>query len=264
MPPLYFIANRTERDLICRSGRPFSGSVRQALQSVELEDLFSDVANLDRVAWNTIKSGGPGGAPGLILSVGPLDGQPGDVSYQPDVQAWQQVTPDVWIGSPDGKPPRPVDLERHECCVTHFENVVLGDADVWEVPVIRRVADEDHGLMMTDEHRSNLPNMIYRAIDRQWVSEVMPQYRGLWAESRELLGLHLDGQSISYVRLMEFAVAVLSLRYRFSLLLHSRWPERFITTANVAAVVRPAIGWTIIARYVADEQEKKKRSDLAG
>lgn len=262
MPPLFFIQNRSERDLLSRTGKPFAGTeaISNLLRQLELYDLLIDVQDLSRVAFNCISSAGPSGTAGLVFSVGPLDGQPADPVFDSASQEWRQVSPDVWIGATSGQCPRPADLERHDCPLETFENVVLADGRIWEVPVIRQVFDEDQGTVVPgDLQRSNLPNMFYRDINRTWRMDVLPEYRQLWDQSRLMFESLWDDRPLLYVDLMTFAVAVLGLRYRFNLLIHSRWPERYVTTGNVIQIVKAAIGWNVVERYSAELTEKKNQ-----
>lgn len=262
MPPLFFVQNRSERDLLSRTGKPFTGveAVSNLLRQLELFDLLADVQDLSRVAFNPISSAGPSGSAGLLFSVGPLDGQPADPVFDPAAQEWQQVSSDVWIGSAAGVVPRPADLERHHCPVESFENVVLADGRVWEIPVIRQVFDEQQAAIVpADYQRSNLPNLFFRDVNRSWRMDVVPEYRALWEQSRRMFEALLEDQPLLYVDLMTFAAAVLGLRYRFNLLIHSRWPDQFVTTGNVISVVKAAIGWHVLERYSAELSEKKNQ-----
>jgi hypothetical protein len=69
----------------------------------------------------------------------------------------------------------------------------------------------------------------------------------------------MSGEGAYYSELITFASQVLGLRYRFNLLLHSRWPDRWLTTENVLEVVRAAIGWNLLIRHM-DDQKKSQPS----
>lgn len=258
---LYFISGFTKSQIINSNGAPFSGPVVEALKTLELYDLFGDITSIDKLSVSEITTAGPSGAVGIMLSVGSEGFRPTPAAYHPERQAWMQVSSAVWIGtesdplSGGDQSPTPESLERENCVVSSFENVILADGRIWEVPVIREPLDSSGELVSVASHRSSLPSVFYRDIAGEWTMGVVPQYRDLWDASRVMLEKMLEGESLLYADLMTFAAGVLGLRYRFNLLVHSRWPERFLTTENVTKVVRAAIGYSIIERHFEDKKK---------
>jgi hypothetical protein len=262
---LYFFANYQQSQIINRSGSPFSGDVIKQLKDLEVYDTLRDIATIDHLSVSELPKTGPGGNPGVMLSVAAQGERPTAARFDPERQAWMQVSSAVWIGT-EVDPvsgaeivPRPAQLERPKCPVTSYENVQLADGSVWEVPVIREPISGGQ-LLPNELHHTGLPQSFSRGVDSHWRMSVLPAYQDLWKQSQEMFEAIIEGRSISYVDLMVFAVDVLALRYRFNLLVHSRWPDRWLTTANVLEVCRAAIGWRIVIAYV--EDQKKSRADL--
>ena len=261
---LYFFANYSKDQLINRNGQPFSGSVIGELKKLEVYETLRDVTSIDRLSVSELTRTGPGGNCGVLLSVAADGYQPTAARFDPEQQAWMRVSSAVWIGteadpvSGDELVPTPERLERGRCPVTSYENVVMADGSIWEVPVIREPIQNGE-LVPSNEHRSNLPQTFFRDVDGDWRMSVLPKYQDLWTRSQKMFHLLIDGESIGYVNLMTFAVDVLALRYRFNLLLHSRWPDRWLTTENVLEVVRAAIGWNLLLRHM-DDQKKSQPS----
>jgi hypothetical protein len=263
---LFFISGYQKSQIINSTGSPFGGSVVDALKSLELFELFGDVSSVDKLSVAEITTAGPSGAVGVLLSVGAEGIRPTPAAYHPERQAWMQVSSAVWIGteadplSGGDQSPTPESLERENCVVSSFENVILADGRIWEVPVIREPFDSDGELVLVENQRTSLPSVFYRDVSGEWAMGVVPQYRALWDTSRVMLEKMLEGESLLYKDLMTFAAAVLGLRYRFNLLVHSRWPDRFLTTENVLKVVRAAIGFSVIERHLMDKKKAQPTS----
>jgi len=262
---LYFVSGYTRSQIINSNGSPFSGPVVAALKSLELYDLFGDITSIDKLSVSEITTAGPSGAAGVLLSVGAEGIRPTPAAYHPERQAWKQVSSAVWIGMESdplsgGDSPTPERLERETCVITNSENVILADGNIWEVPVIREPLDASGEPTLISNQRTSLPSVFYRNVNGDWTMEVVDQYADLWLISRIMLEKLLEGESIRYADLMTFAVQVLGLRYRFNLLVHSRWPERFLTTENVTKVVRAAIGYSILERQFADKKKAQPAS----
>ena len=261
---LIFVSGYGKSQILNSSGAPFSGPVLPVLRQLELADLFGDLTGVSSLSAAEITTAGPSGAAGVLFSVGAPGIDPDPARFLPERQAWMQVSSAVWIGTEtdplSGDPsPGPERLERETCIVTSAENVVLADGNIWEVPVIRQPADEA-GLLPVDSQRSNLPSVYYRNVDGQWIMDVVPRYQDLWRQSRVMLDALIAGQGLLYSDMMTYAAAVLGLRYRFNLLIHSRWPDRYLTTDNVLNVVRASIGWHIITEHL--DAKKKIQPDL--
>ena len=275
-PMLYFISNYSQKQLIS-SGSPFSGDVVPALKSLELHDLFGDITSIDSLSVSEVKTAGPSGSQGVLMSVGAKGIRPDAARYLPEQQAWKQVSSAVWIGtdagpvsggvqasggrqSPDGASPTPERLARENCAVSSFENVILADGNIWEVPVIREPLDLDGNLELSEFQQSNLPSVFYRDVDGRWRKDVVERYRDMWQKSRELFDKMMSGEGAYYSELITFASQVLGLRYRFNLLVHSRWPEAFLTTDNVSKVCHAAIGYGILKRHYDDQKKTQQTS----
>ena len=261
---LFFISNYTQKQLI-NSGSPFSGDVVSTLKALELHDLFGDVTSIDALSVAEIKTAGPSGSQGVLLSVGAKGIRPDVARYLPEQQAWKQVSSAVWIGTDagpvsGGASPLPERLARENCVVNSFENVILADGNIWEVPVIREPLDADGNLELTEYQQSNLPSVFYRDVDGNWRKDVVERYRDMWQKSRELFDKMMSGEGAYYSELITFASQVLGLKYRFNLLVHSRWPEAFLTTDNVSKVCHAAIGYGILKRHHEDQKKTQLTS----
>jgi hypothetical protein len=102
--------------------------------------------------------------------------------------------------------------------------------------------------------------VFYRDVDGHWKKDVVDRYQDLWQKSRELFDKMMSGEGAYYSELMTFASQVLGLRYRFNLLVHSRWPESFLTTENVSRVCHAAIGYGILKRLYDDQKKTQQTS----
>jgi len=259
---LYFIANYNQTQIVNKSGPPFSGAVVPVLKALELYDSLADLTTLDLVSFSELLGSGPGGNGGVIFAVGAEGHRPSVAGYYPERQAWTRISSAVWIGT-DVDPvsgceqvPRPEELDRVKCPVDSFENVQFADGSIWEVPVIRQpVADGE--LLLSEFQRSTLPQVFFRDVNSEWRMNVVPKYASLWQRSQKFFENLVDGQPMLYSEMFLYAVDVLSLRYRFNLLVHSRWPEKFITTENVSDIIRASVGWHLVTRLV-DENQKKR------
>ena len=210
------------------------------------------------MATNDVRRG-PGNQSGCVICVGSQT-QPAADPLLHDAQDWQPVTADVWICSADGEPPRPSELERERWPLTTFEPRQFADGSIWQVPVIRQPVRAEQ-LVLPDEHDCNLPQALFRSVDRSWRLVVTSGYRNLWQQSQQFFSLIADGGSVQLVPAMQYALQVLGLRYRFNVLLHSRWPEQFLTTENLMQVIQASCGWYVVERFVSDQQHKKKVQD---
>lgn len=262
---LIFVSGYTRSQIINQNGSPFSGHVVPVLKELELFDLVGDINTIEKLSVAEIVASGPGGSPGVMLSAGAEGYQPEPAMFLPERQAWKQVSSAVWIGTAadpvsGDRSPLPEQLERENCVVRSCENVVLADGNIWEVPVIRQV-EADSEIIPVELHQANLPSVFYRDVNKQWAMNVVPAYEDLWQQSRRLFEALVEGDAVTYVDAMEFAAAVLGLRYRFNLLIHSRWPDRFLTTTNVISVIRAAVGWNVIERHL-DSKKKTQPTSL--
>ena len=257
---LYFVANYNQSQIVNRSGQPFAGSVVSTLRELELYETLGDLVNFDLVSVAELTKTGPGGFPGVILSVGAAGHRPTAARFEPERQAWMRVSSAVWIGtevdpvSGSEVVPTPEQLDRGKCPVETYENVVFANGSIWEVPVLRELSNGPE-LLIPDLHRPNLPQMFFRDADKVWRSEVVPRYQDLWLRSQKMFEALCEGDRLTYVDLITFAADVLSLRYRFGLLVHTRWPAEWITTENVVEIIRAAIGWKTVERYAADQKK---------
>jgi len=259
---LYFIANYNQSQIVNRNGQPFSGSVVPVLRELELYETLSDLVDVSQLSVAELTKTGPGGFPGVIFSVGAVGHRPTAARFEPERQAWMRVSSAVWIGtevdpvSGSEVVPTPEQLDRGKCPVESYENVLFANGSVWEVPVLREVLSGPE-ILIPDLHRPNLPQMFFRDAEKAWRSEVVPTYQDLWLRSQKMFEALCEGDRLTYVDLITFAVDVLSLRYRFSLLVHTRWPSEWITTENVVEITRAAIGWKTVERYAADQKKNQ-------
>lgn len=238
---------------------------QKLLRELEVCDLFGDIP-CSKLSYGEIRGGGPDGQAGVLVSF-PMAGQLMPARWTPERQSWRQISPAVWIGT-DSDPhsgvekiPTAEELDRG----TSFtcENVRMADGSIWEVPVLREPVF-DGQLLPLEMHDTALPSAFYRDAGGQWRSQVVTQYSSLWEESKEFFVALLEGTSLPTVRFFEFAIRVLSLRYRFNVLLHSRWPEQWLNTDTVREVVRATVGWNIIQRLMADQKKTEATGMLSG
>lgn len=233
---------------------------QKLLKELEVQDLFGDIP-CSQLSYGEIRGNGPDGQAGVLVSF-PLVGKPlTPARWTPERQSWKQISPAVWIGT-DSDPhsgveviPTAEQLERP--CSLNCENVRMADGSIWEVPVLRETVF-DGQILLVNQHQSRLPSAFYRDSDGQWRVQVSSQYQQLWQQSLEMFVAFIDGEAISFVKQFEFAIAVLSLRYRFNVLVHSRWPERWLNTDTVRDVIRASIGWNIIERLSADQKKTEQ------
>jgi hypothetical protein len=259
---LYFIANHSKSDIVSKAGPPFSGSSAAVLKRLELFETLCDVPGLDSLSFAELPMTGPGGCPGIMLSVAADGFKPMVARFNPERQAWKQVSSAVWIGTESDPEsgeeiiPEPEWLARAKCPVESYENVMLANGTVWEIPVIREPLL--NGEMIPPEfHQCKLPSSFARDIAGQWRSQVLLKYSQLWARSQSLFEKLIEEEPVFYSEAMTFAADVMALRYRFNLLVHSRWPDQFLTTENVFSVVRAAIGWNILTRFIEDQKKSQ-------
>lgn len=239
---------------------------RKLLQELEVVDLFGDLP-CSQLSYGEIRGGGPDGQAGVLVSF-PLIGRPLPVArYTPERQSWRQISPAVWIGT-DSDPvsgvetiPTPEQLERPNSF--GCENVRMADGSIWEVPVLREPVF-DGQMLPIEQHETSLPNSFYRDPAGRWRSQVVAEYQSIWNESKEFFVALVEQQSLPTVRFFQFALRVLSLRYRFNVLVHSRWPEQWLNTDTVREVVRASVGWNIITRLMEDQKKTKQTGMLSG
>lgn len=253
--PMLFFITTTLAELGISTTGPIAN--RTLLKKLELDSLFGDL-RCEQLSYGEIRGGGPDGQAGVLLSL-PLAGRSLMAArYSPERQSWRHVSPAVWIGTeadPSGELefiPGPEHLERE--CSLHCENVRMADGSIWEVPVIREPVVESQ-LLPAELHRTGLPCAFYRGMDGQWATQVTKTYQPLWRQSLVMFSALVEGQPVRYVDYFEFALAVLNLRYRMNVLIHSRWPEQWLDTDSVREVVRAAVGWNIIARVLEDQKK---------
>jgi hypothetical protein len=259
---LYFIANHSKSDIVSKSGPPFSGSSAAVLKRLELFETLGDLSGLDSLSFAELPIAGPGGNSGVMLSVAADGFKPMVARFNPERQAWKQVSSAVWIGTESNPEsgeeviPEPEWLARSKSPVQSYENVMLANGTIWEVPVIREPLINGE-MAIPEFHTCKLPSSFARDVAGQWRSQVLPKYSKLWAESQALFEKLIEGESVFYSEAFTFAADVLALRYRFNLLIHSRWPDQFLTTENVFSVVRAAVGWNILTRFVEDQKKSQ-------
>lgn len=255
---LFFIANETLAGL----GITSSGVIKnqEKLRSLDLFELVGDIPS-EHLSYSEIQGGGPDGQGGVLLGLAAA-GVVAAARWSPERQSWRQVSHAVWIAT-DRDPksgaelvPRPEDLERP--CSLSTENVLMVDGSIWEVPVIREPVS-GQSFLPPDLHDCRLPKSFYRGIDGVWQAHVTAEYRDLWNQSTVLFQKMIDSEPVMYVEAFQFVLSVLALRYRFNVLVHSRWPEQWLSTKNVMDVVRAAVGWNIVERMI----EGKKKAVIA-
>ena len=253
---IFFLANVTLQLLGLSTGLIQN---RAILKKLELEDLFGDLS-ADRLSFSELRGGGPEGQGGVLLSFASLETLP-VARMEPDRQSWRQISPAVWIAT-DRDPvsgaeqvPEPENLEREKPLVLcSTENVRMANGSIWEVPIIAWPV-EDGQLLPPESTRCGLPTCVYRDVDGHWKANVLPMYDDLWRTSQKLFCALVQQGPVSYLEAFTFAIQVLSLRYRFNVLVHSRWPDQWLTTRNVMDVVRAAVGWNLVERLVEDQKK---------
>jgi hypothetical protein len=251
--PLFFVANRSADQLF--ADIPAARETGGILHQLELAEFFCESDSLDWVATNDVRRG-PGGQPGCVFSVG-SETQPAADPLLHDAQDWQRLSADIWICGSDGNPPRPSDLERSRFPLTTYEQRQFANGTIWQVPVIRQPLPGGK-LVLPVDHDCNLPQALFRGADKRWRMAVTSGYADLWRRSQEFFSIIADGGSVQLVPAMEYALQVLTLRYRFNVLLHSRWAEEFLTTENLMDVISASVGWYVVERYVREIEHKKK------
>lgn len=159
---------------------------------------------------------GPGGSPGLLAAVPPVNGPAVPLAYRPDAQRWRrgrtrwvegkELT--WWVGCDTARPPGPAELERE---TVYPGNVVcLRDGNEWIIPRATAIAPE---------RPSTLPRVLELAEDGDAVlTRVDPRFEAL---SLAAFGFWLDwsGQSEEKDRQtaaeqLDLAVAALQVNYR--------------------------------------------------
>lgn len=101
---------------------------------------------------------GASGGEGLLWSMG-------EPTYDPSAQTWQQIGGDLYIGY--SNLPKASELIRNRIIDGH--DVILGDGDVWRIPVARLVNGD-----------TMLPQVLRKSNDGKVVFEIAERYKKLY------------------------------------------------------------------------------------
>jgi hypothetical protein len=202
--PLYFLPG------IRLSGfAPDRGKLSRSLLAARgLAEAWSDVEQLDDVAYCEITGRGPDGGPGLVVSALPVAGRepPRRVGYYPDETAirWTLAREGLWLAVDDHFPVAPSDVARRKQFPGH--PVELADGQEWIVPVVRR------GLK---KGVPALPERMGWDAHGQFGMVLDPRYGVLWERTEKLMEYFGTGEhSMSYADAAELDLDFLGLNYR--------------------------------------------------
>lgn len=247
--PLFFLAS--SEPLAVNTAGGFGNL--EVFRRFGVEDYFADAE--PGLLGSVNVAAGPEGRRGIVVQlvpagVDPLDG----CGFYPDRQQWIQTRPDVWVGFTE--PPRPQDLERPKCVTRSVETVLLDDGDLWECPVLRETVFNGVPVRNPEHHGSSLPAAVFQDVSGEWVTQILPRYRDLFLASRRWFDFWLNHGEIKVDEpaVMDFAVSVLNLRYRYTRDIHAAFASRILTTESMWLVTRVACGWAVVIRVI----DKKK------
>lgn len=223
---------------------------------------------------------GPGGFPGLLLSVSILSGRPQKAGYFPDEQTWHHVRQfresidgvrGLHVGWPTASPPTPADLDNGNPAHVGGITVQLSDGNDWTMPELREPLMD--GLPLpTDWHRPKLPTTLGHALDGSLTRTVKRDYVTLWEES----GLWFDrwlqlldgGGTFDAEEALSFALRCLQLRYRLPAVLADAL--QLIDNSQLQNLIDIAIGWPELLHALRsklnadDSDDDQKKTAAAG
>lgn len=256
MMPMIFIADGRQCNLIDAAAigmaaNPFAGRM-SAWNELELGDFIRDVDSSQWCGWQEIKSGGPENQAGFLIRVLPK-GSSEDAAPMigPDT-TWARASDRVWISTDT---PHPSDLIRYSSLAIPTHSAILGDGQVWEIPRIRRTMESGY-LQPLDMQRSELPHRVRRNWEGGFEFDPLPQWSKLWQQSLKMAQAQLgEPVSVSWAELLEFAIEVLSIRYRFPDLMARVFPD-VLTSESLWRVAKAACGFDLIEAEI-----QKKRTE---
>lgn len=258
--PLYFIGGVEQSEIFRPEYASPFGIGRELLTNVGLWPIVCDLQGPGKVSISNLQNGSPSGEPGVVFSIGNADHEPDLAGFWPQQQSWKQVSQSVWVGW--SSPVLPEHLLRDRSIVDSVEPVTLHDGTLWDVPILREPM-VGRSLVPIDQHLCHLPSSWAPQLDSRWGRFVLSEYEALWTKSRTYFELLIQGNfSFDWVEVFQYAIEVLSLRYRICELLYAACPEQWVNTANVWEVVRASTGWHIVERYV--QSQKKTEAPAVG
>jgi len=180
-----------------------------------VEDLDQEQTALAVILGDVVQHG-PDGGGGCCLALKTSSGElPERFGVHLDQQTWHApLCGDVWLGTVNGHPPAPADIQRPSAIGGRTPK--LEDGQKWAVPTLRRPSGD-----------SDLPSG-YRLSGDGSVEKVLSgRWRQLWDESAEVLEhfLALEREEpgplsgdAAIPRVLQFCVDCLAINYRFSML----------------------------------------------
>ena len=262
--PIYFVTG-------CQIDSPLDEIKATAAESIVAD--FTNPTWLKRTARQTLESG-PGGKPGLMFSVVPEGFLASRAfTYQPDHQQWEQIGIGLYGCLPDGASLLPEHMLRLDPLTIETDRVIMADGSIWDVPVLRDPTFQHETLgtiWHPINHKTSLPSTHFQRPNEdgsamEWVTRVADEYQELYDQSRYWF-THLSEQflvsqnpNVGYLDCYEYAVAVLGLKYRYTLPLHNLLQGKLLNSEQVLEVMAVSCGWQIASRIM----QKKNRQPVA-
>lgn len=211
-----------------------------------LSDCIATPADLAaRITRRNVPGSGPGGESGVIVAPVPIGGQvPETFGFFPDRQKWINCGPH-WLGYELGTLPGP-EVLRRKSLLPGYE-VPLGDGQVWQVSVIRRLGKFPA-----------LPRTMALNDTGEFVTDVLPEFAGTWDASAEMFDFLFRAESIPFEQVFALAVEALAVNYRVG-------PREvsvlgLLNTVNFQSVFEAACDWRQLCELlnIPDEEGQKK------
>lgn len=259
MMPILFISDIEANRLIDSAAigdeaNPFRSKL-SAWDELGLLRFIDDVDTGRWCGWQNVKGTGPDGTSGLAFRVLPQRSQQEAAPvFGPDTK-WIRASERVWFS--DSRP-EPSDLLRYSVPSIPSHPVMLSDGQVWEIPRIRRPITG--GYVTPPEHnQSELPQRVRRTWDGELILEPSPAWSDLWNQSlRFASSLWGDQQGITYEELLNFALRIMQLRYRYTDLVSRAFPDA-LEVESLWKIAKAACGWDLVEA----ELQKKRQAGEA-
>lgn len=246
--PLYFVDGLNQATLA-------------AVRNSAAADVVSDLTVTEfqqRVAREVLPDG-PNGQGGLLFAVTPDDTLCEGFGFFPDRQAWTQTAAGVSVGLTNDQEIDPDTLLRFHPVKCQTERVRMANGTVWDCPVLRNPVFQhsEFGEVydpLPENHSTDLPQSHYQEFvdgEMVWRREVDERYKKLFEDSRQwfswLMGNLIAGEqpNFGYPELFQYAVEVLSLRYRYTLHLHNAVRTMFLRSEEVQRVIAVSCGYAL-------------------
>lgn len=201
-----------------------------------------------------VRHSGPGGSDGAILVTWPRGRSCDTVGYFPDLQTWNQVRSDIWVGWSADTPVLPDDLDNGNLWSVSGVPLRLADQQFWVIPQIRRAGSH------------TLPTELYRDQTGRLVTPIKERFLHLWNESQYFFDVLFDAVmadgsvTINLERTLKFACDVLALRYRWTE--YTQDALKVIDHTNVTEIVKIAIGWDVVQQRLQELLNPDQKKSL--